>query len=85
MKRIKNISEFDRPCEKMEKKGAQVLSDLELLAVLLGSGIQGKDVFEMANDILKLAQGDFDTINLEKLKNIAGTGLAKACQIIGKN
>src|SRR3990167_1980850 len=51
MKKIKNIPEFDRPREKMEKKGAKALSDLELLAVLLGSGIQGKDVFEVARDI----------------------------------
>lgn len=82
MKKIKNIPEFDRPREKMEKKGVQALSDLELLAVLLGSGIQGKDVFEVARDILKLAQGDFDTINLEKLRDIEGVGLAKACQIM---
>src|SRR3990167_3846690 len=82
MKKIKNIPEFDRPREKMEKKGAKALSDLELLAVLLGSGIQGKDVFEVARDILKLAQGDFDNINLEKLRDIEGVGLAKACQIM---
>lgn len=70
------------PREKLEKKGARALSDLELLAVLLGSGIQGKDVFAVARDILKLAQGDFDNINLEKLRNIEGVGLAKACQIM---
>lgn len=82
MKKIKSIPEFDRPREKMEKKGTTALSDLELLAVLLGSGIQGKDVFEVARDILKLAQGDFDNINLEKLRDIEGVGLAKACQIM---
>lgn len=82
MKQIKSIPEFDRPREKMEKKGAKALSDLELLAVLLGSGIQGKDVFAVARDILKLAQGDFNNINLEKLRDIEGVGLAKACQIM---
>lgn len=82
MKQIKSIPEFDRPREKMEKKGARALSDLELLAVLLGSGIQGKDVFAVARDILKLAQGDFNNINLEKLRDIEGVGLAKACQIM---
>ena len=82
MKQIKSIPEFDRPREKMEKKGATALSDLELLAVLLGSGIQGKDVFAVARDILKLAQGDFNNINLEKLRDIEGVGLAKACQIM---
>jgi len=48
MRRIKGIPEFDRPREKMEKKGPAALSNLELLAVLLGSGIKGKDVFEVA-------------------------------------
>lgn len=82
MKRIKNIPEFDRPREKMEKKGAKALSNLELLAVLLGSGIKGKDVFEVAKDILGLAQNDFEGLDLEKLKDIEGVGLAKACQIV---
>lgn len=82
MKRIKNIPEFDRPREKMGEKGASALSNLELLAVLLGSGIKGKDVFEVAKDILKLAQNDFDNMKLETLKDIEGVGLAKACQII---
>lgn len=82
MKNIKNIPEFDRPREKMEQKGAKALSNLELLAVLLGSGIKGKDVFEVARDILRLAHDDFDNISLEKLKDIDGVGLAKSCQIM---
>lgn len=82
MRKIKTIPQFDRPREKMQKKGAKALSNLELLAVILGSGIKGKDVFEVANDILKLAQDDFYNISLEKLKDIEGVGLAKACQII---
>ncbi|OGW32742.1 MAG: hypothetical protein A2X59_13295 [Nitrospirae bacterium GWC2_42_7] len=82
MKKIKTIPQFDRPREKMEQKGAKALSNLELLAVLLGSGIKGKDVFEVAKDILRLAQDDFDNISLEKLKDVEGIGLAKACQIM---
>ncbi|HEX9831167.1 MAG TPA: UPF0758 domain-containing protein, partial [Thermodesulfobacteriota bacterium] len=82
MKRIKNIPEFDRPREKMEQKGVKALSNLELLAVLLGTGIKDKDVFEVAKDILNLANESFDNISLQKLKNIDGIGLAKACQII---
>lgn len=70
------------PREKWEEKEAKVLSNLELLAVLLGSGIKGKDVFEVARDILKLAQDDFENLNLERLEDIEGVGLAKACQII---
>lgn len=82
MKNIKTIPQFDRPREKMEQKGAKALSNLELLAVLLGNGIKGKDVFEVAKDILRLAQDNFDNISLEKLKDIEGIGLAKACQIM---
>ncbi|HSE83053.1 MAG TPA: DNA repair protein RadC [Thermodesulfobacteriota bacterium] len=82
MKRIRDIPGFDMPREKMEQKGAKALSNIELLAVLLGSGIKGKDVFEVAKDILKLAQDDFGNLDLEKLKDIEGVGLAKACQII---
>lgn len=82
MKKIKTIPQFDRPREKMAQKGAKALSNLELLAVLLGSGIKGKDVFEVAKDILRLAQNEFDNISLEKLKDIEGVGLAKACQIM---
>lgn len=54
----------------MQQKGAKALSNLELLAVLLGSGIKGKDVFEVAKDILGLAQNDFEGLDLERLKNI---------------
>ena len=82
MKRIKTLPQFDRPREKMEQKGAKALSNLELLAVLLGSGIKGKGVFEVAKDILNLTKDNFDSINVETLKNIEGVGLAKACQIM---
>lgn len=82
MKKIRDIPRFNMPREKWEEKGAKVLSNLELLAVLLGSGIKGKDVFEVARDILKLAQDDFENLNLERLEDIEGVGLAKACQII---
>jgi DNA repair protein RadC len=82
MKRIKGIPEFDRPREKMEKKGPGALSNLELLAVLLGSGIKGKGVFEVARDILKEMEDKLDLVTLETLRGIDGVGLAKAGQII---
>lgn len=82
MKNIKDIPKFDRPREKMDRNGPQVLSDIELLAVLLGSGIKGKNVFKVARDILKLVQKDFNGINVKSLKNIDGVGAAKASQII---
>lgn len=82
MKKIKNIPKFDRPREKMQKKDVKALSNLELLAVLLGSGVRGKDVLEVAKDILKLVEKDFENLTLNKLKSVEGIGLAKASQII---
>ncbi|MCK4278421.1 MAG: DNA repair protein RadC [Desulfurellaceae bacterium] len=82
MKKIKNIPKFDRPREKLQKKDVKALSNLELLAVLLGSGVKGKDVFEVAKDILKLVEKDFENLTLNKLKSVEGIGLAKASQII---
>lgn len=66
----------------MEKKGPAALSNLELLAVLLGSGIKGKDVFEVARDILEVTEEKADLISLETLRSIDGVGLAKATQIM---
>jgi DNA repair protein RadC len=56
MKCVKELLPFDRPREKMKKNGAQALSNIELLAVIIGSGMQGRDVFAVSKDILKLAQ-----------------------------
>lgn len=82
MRNIKNISESDRPREKMVRKGPEALSNLELLAVLLGSGIRGKGVLEVARDILKVTEGKVDRISLDNLQRIDGVGLAKAGQIM---
>jgi DNA repair protein RadC len=81
-KGFSQIPEFDRPREKMVRKGPAALSNLELLAVLLGSGIKGKDVFAVSSDIIKATEDSIDAINLEILMHIDGVGHAKACQIM---
>lgn len=43
----------DRPREKLIQKGANALSDSELLAILLRTGIKGKSVIEVARDLLE--------------------------------
>ena len=53
MKHIKDIPDFDRPREKLAAKGPEALSDSELIAILLGSGVKGKDVFQVARPILQ--------------------------------
>lgn len=82
MKHIKDIPDFDRPREKLSVKGPEALSDTELLAILLGSGIRGKDVFQVAHAILRKLDKDKNAINIKNLISIEGVGFAKACQIV---
>ena len=82
MKKIKNIPKFDRPREKLQKKGAQALSNLELMAALLGKGVKDRDVFRVAKDVLKVTENNFDNLTVEKLEKVDGIGLAKACQVL---
>lgn len=81
MKKIKDIPKFDRPREKLQQKGAEGLSDLELMAILLGRGIEGHDVLTIADRILKALDGNKGQVNLEELQKIEGVGLAKAALI----
>lgn len=81
-KSLKDIPECDRPREKMKKKGPQVLSNLELAAVIVGSGYPGREVLEIARDLTKIWEKEFDNLTLERLQNIKGIGTPKACQII---
>jgi DNA repair protein RadC len=82
MKTIQDLEEINKPREKLYKKGAQALKDYELLSVLLGSGVKGKDVISLSKEIIKLLEKDFTTITLEMLTNIHGLGKAKAAQIL---
>lgn len=81
-KKITDIPEFDRPREKLQKKGVKALSDVELLSVLIGKGVKGKDVLQIAKEVLKLAEKDINNLTLKNLENIEGIGLAKASQIL---
>lgn len=81
MKKIADIPKQDRPREKMQTKGPEALSDLELLAVLLGSGTKGHDVMKVAGRILKALDGNPNQVSLKELQKIEGVGLAKATLI----
>jgi len=82
LKHIKDIPNFDRPREKLTAKGPEALSDSELLAILLGSGVKGKDVFQVARAILRKLDKDKNKIDVKTLVLIEGVGLARACQIV---
>ena len=49
---LKSLPKTERPREKLIQKGTQNLKDEELLAILLGTVIEGKNVIEVAKQIL---------------------------------
>jgi DNA repair protein RadC len=81
MKHIADIPKHDRPREKLQHKGPKALSDLELIAALLGKGTKGQDVMALASQILKILDNSNGRMNLELLQSIKGVGLAKATVI----
>lgn len=81
--RIKDLPKVDRPREKLILKGAQNLKDEELLAVLLGTGREGKNVIEVAKQILrKYSKKRLLKLTYNDLSKIKGIGPAKACVIL---
>lgn len=82
MKKLSDIPDIDKPREKLAIRGVQALSSHELLMVLLGSGLPGRDVAALAADILKVIETEKEDITLGKLTKIQGVGKAKAGQIL---
>jgi len=80
-KRISEIPKKDRPREKLQQKGAKALSDLELMAILLGRGTKKHDVLSVADKILKVLESNKRIASLDELQKIEGVGLAKATLI----
>ena len=81
--KIKDLPPIDRPREKMKAKGPQNLKDAELLAILLGTGYQGKNVLELAKSILSKYRGKkLISLNYDELVKIKGISQAKAAIIL---
>ena len=82
MKKLQELYDGDKPREKLLQKGASALKDYELMAVMLGSGVPGKDVLKLAKEIVSLFDDRFDTLDVNALSEIHGMGKAKAAQIL---
>jgi len=82
MPKIKDIPQIDRPRERFLQKGSDALSKSDLLAILLGSGIKGKNVRQLSEHIIKKFGNKFLDITVDDLVEIPGIGQAKALQIV---
>ncbi len=81
---IKNWSQDDRPREKLRDKGPRVLSDAELLAILIGSGSVQESAVELSKRILASVQHDLQNLgklSTAQLMTFKGIGEAKAIKI----
>ncbi len=65
----------------MEKNGPTALSDLELLAILIGSGSKERPVQVLAKDLLRVLDDSSVSIGLPELCKVKGLGPAKAAVI----
>lgn len=82
---MKEIPECERPREKLLRDGASVLSNAELLAILIGSGVRNQSAISLANQILAMEEEGIACLAdclPEELTLLKGVGQAKACQII---
>ena len=83
MSKIKELPKVERPREKLISKGPQNLKDEELLAILLRTGREGKNVLELAKQILgKYSKKRLLKLTYEDLIKIKGIDSAKACTIL---
>ena len=80
---IKDLPLDARPREKLLARGPQALSDVELLAILLRTGMAGKNVFQLSEELLG-QDGIAGLLNatVPSLKMVKGLGPAKQAELL---
>ena len=81
---IKHWSDDDKPREKMVNKGKSILSDSELIAILIGSGSRNESAVELSKRILASVDNNLNELgklSLKQLMQFKGIGEAKAVTI----
>lgn len=82
--KLKELINEDKPREKLLKKGAEYLTDSELLAIILRTGNKSESVTELSNRILKSIGGvkNLKNMTINTLTQIEGIKLGKASSIL---
>jgi DNA repair protein RadC len=81
---LKSLPEDFRPREKLLARGAGALSDAELLALLLRTGLPGKHVLQLAQELLDRFGGVAGLLHtgIDALKVVKGLGPAKRAEVV---
>lgn len=82
MPSISKMDAHDRPREKLIASGAKKLSDVELLQVIIGSGVKGADVTQISKKINKLLGIHGYSLTIEQLTSIKGVSDATASKLV---
>lgn len=81
--KIRELPAEDRPREKLVARGADALTDAELLAILLRTGVEGANAIEVARQLLA-KYGSLEVLSrcsVKELAAIKGVGPAKGAQL----
>ena len=82
---IKQWSEADKPREKLRDNGTRFLSDVELLAIIIGSGTQDMNAVDLSKILLSNVDynlNELGKLTLSRLTHFKGIGEAKAIKIM---
>ncbi|MBN1214550.1 MAG: DNA repair protein RadC [Candidatus Lokiarchaeota archaeon] len=81
--RICDISLENRPRERLKTNGLSVLSDAELLAIILQNGYYGENVIDISNRLIaSYGLENLKNLSLTEITKIKGIGTAKACKLL---
>jgi DNA repair protein RadC len=82
---INQWAEEDRPREKLERLGAEALSNAELLAILIGSGSTKESAVDLMKRVMNDCGNNLNTLGKQSIRNLCeynGMGPAKAVTIL---
>ena len=81
---MKDLSPQDRPREKLTRVGVTALGDNELLALVLGSGMRGRNALALAKEVLNVAGGVSGLVHIshDELCRVTGVGLPRAARLL---
>ena len=81
--RITDLASTERPRERLATQGAEALSNAELIAILLRSGVEGANAVQLAQRMLKEYDGlpGLHRVPYDQLCSLHGIGPAKAAQL----
>ena len=82
--KISELPQDERPREKLTKRGAEALTNAELIAILLRTGLRGANAVQVASKLLQRfgSLGDLSRCTAEEISQTPGIGPVKALELV---